>query len=183
MEALDQFGTPKYLQKLIASYFMDRILQYDTDDELKVYRVTGGVPQGSVLGPLLWIIMYNGLLKLTIPRMVTPVAFAGDVKNLFNVTFSKYAGWMNESGLKMAKHKTEITLITSMKTRETITLQVGEHEIKSKPSIRYLGVMIDARLNFKDQVEHASSKAAAVGVALPASCQMSVGPNQEDEPS
>ena len=62
----------------------------------------------------------------------------------------------------MAKHKTEITLITSMKTRETITLQVGEHEIKSKPSIRYLGVMIDARLNFKDQVEYASSKAAAV---------------------
>ena len=62
------------------------------------------MPQGSVLGPLLWIIMYNGLLKQTIPRMVTPVAFADDValvivgkhlediKNLFNVTFSKYAG-------------------------------------------------------------------------------------------
>ena len=181
METLDQFGTPQYLQKLIASYFTDRILQYDTDDGLKVYRVTGGVPRGSVLGPLLWIIMYNGLLKLTIPRMVTPVAFADDVavvivgkylediKNLFNVIFSKYDGWMHESRLKMAKtdkQKTEITLITSMKTRETITLQVGEYEIKSKPYIRYLGVMIDARLNFKDQVEHASSKAAAVEGAL-----------------
>ena len=39
MEALDQFGTPKYLQKLIPSYFTDRILQYDIDDGLKVYRV------------------------------------------------------------------------------------------------------------------------------------------------
>ena len=56
--------------------------------------------------------------------------------------------------------------MTSRKTRETITLQDGEHEIVSKPSIRYLGVMIDARLNFKDQVEHASSKAAAVAGAL-----------------
>ena len=141
------------------------------------------------------MIMYNGLLKLTIPRMVTPVAFADDValvivdkylediKNLFNVTFSKYARWMNESGLKMAKHKTAITLITSMKTRETITLQVGEHEIKSKSSIRYLGVMIDARLNFKDQVEHASLKQQQSEKRSPASCQMSVGPNQEDEPS
>ena len=178
MEALEQFGIPKYLQKLVASYFTNRILQYETDDGIKTYRVTGGVPQGSVLGPLLWIIMYNGILKLRIPRMVTSVAFADDValvivgkfledvKNLFNVTFSKYADWMNESGLKMAKHKTEVTLITSRKERETITLQVGEHEIESKPSIRYLGVMIDARLNFKDQAEHASTKAAAVGGAL-----------------
>ena len=67
MAALDQFGIPKFLQNLVASYFKDRILQYDTDDGLQVYRVTGGVPQGSVLGPLLWIIMYNGLLTLTIP--------------------------------------------------------------------------------------------------------------------
>ena len=50
MEALDQFGTPKFLQKLIASYFTDRILQYDTDNGLKVYRDTGGVSQGSVRG-------------------------------------------------------------------------------------------------------------------------------------
>lgn len=178
MEALDQFSIPKYMQKLVVSYFTDRILQYETDDGIKRYRVTGGVPQGSVLGPLLWIIMYNGLLRLRIPRMVTSVAFADDValvivgkylediKNLFKVVFSRYAVWMNESGLKMAKHKIETTLITSRKERETITLQVGEHEIESKTSIRYLGVMIDSRLNFKDQVEHASTKAAAVGGAL-----------------
>lgn len=178
IEALDQYDIPKYLQKLVVSYFTDRLLQYDTDDGSKVYKVSGEVPQGSVLGPLLWIVMYNGLLKLRIPRMVMPVAFADDValvivgkflvdiKNLFNVTFRKYADWMNEAGLKMAMHKTEVTLITSRKERETITLQVGEHEVESKPSVRYLGVMIDARLNFKDQVEHACSGAAAVGGAL-----------------
>ena len=43
--SVTRFGTPKYLQKLIASYFTDRILQYDTDDGLKVYIVTEGVPQ------------------------------------------------------------------------------------------------------------------------------------------
>ena len=158
MEAPDQFVIPKYLQKLVASYFKDRILQYDTDDGLKSVdtdKVSGGVPEGSALGPLLWIIMYNGLLKLKISRRVTPVAFADDValvivgkyikdiRNLFNATFSKYAAWMDKAGLKMAKHKTEATLIISRTERETITLRVGEHEIESKPSIRYLGLMID----------------------------------------
>ena len=56
-------------------------------------------------------------------------------------------------------------------------MQVGEHEIESKPSIRYLGVMIDARLNLKDQIEHASCKAAAVGGALSRLMPNVGGPN------
>ncbi|GBP22398.1 hypothetical protein EVAR_11914_1 [Eumeta japonica] len=36
----------------------------------------------------------------------------------------------------------------------------------SQPYIRYLGVMIDARLNFKQQVEHVSTKASAVRASL-----------------
>ena len=79
---------------------------------------------------------------------------------------SKYADWMDESGLRMAKHNTEAVLITSRKKRDTIKLQVGDCEIESQPSILYLGVMIDARLNFKHQVEHASSKASDVVGAL-----------------
>ena len=36
----------------------------------------------------------------------------------------------------------------------------------SQPSIRYLGVMLDARLSFKSHVEHAAAKAAKVATAL-----------------
>ena len=49
---------------------------------------------------------------------------------------------------------------------ETITLRVGQHIITSQPAIRYLGVMIDARLDFKQQVEHAVTKASAVRTVL-----------------
>ncbi|XP_030757325.1 uncharacterized protein LOC115883146 [Sitophilus oryzae] len=64
------------------------------------------------------------------------------------------------------KHKTDSVLIISRKKVETIRLEVGEQEITSQPFIRYLGVMLDARLNFKQQVEHVCTTASVVRVSL-----------------
>ena len=46
---------------------------------MKKYNVTGGVPQGSVLGPLLWNVMYDGVLKLDFPSSAKVVGFADDI--------------------------------------------------------------------------------------------------------
>ena len=122
--------------------------------------------------------MYDGLLRLKLPRAVTPVAFADDValaivgkhledlSNLYSVSFKKYKEYLDFIGLELAEHKTEAILITGRKVVETITLRVGQHIITSQPAIRYLGVMIDARLNFKQQIEHAVTKASAVRTVL-----------------
>lgn len=43
--------------RVIGSYFSSTLLRF----------VIGGVPQGSVLGLVLWIILYDGLLKINLP--------------------------------------------------------------------------------------------------------------------
>ena len=122
--------------------------------------------------------IYDGLLQLKLPRAVTPVAFADDValvivgkhiedlSKLFSVSFKKFQEYLDFIGLELAEHKTEAVLITARKVVETITLRVGQRIITSQPAIHYLGVMIDPRLNFKQQVEHVLTKASAVRTVL-----------------
>ncbi|XP_015123442.1 uncharacterized protein LOC107045635 [Diachasma alloeum] len=71
MKALETMNVPGYLRRMVASYFTNRILKYDTESGPKEYQVTGGVPQGPVLDPLLWYIIYDGLLKLQESRRKT----------------------------------------------------------------------------------------------------------------
>ena len=56
---------------------------------------------------------------------------------------------MKSVALELADHKTEAVLFTSLKKVETFTLDVGQCTITPQPNIRYLGVMLDTRLNFK----------------------------------
>ena len=178
MQALNNMNVPGYLRRIVGSYLTDRILQYDTEDGPREYKVTGGVPQGSVLGPILWNIMYDELLKLKLPEGAELIAFADDVallivakyleeiKFLFAEIFGRIRQCLEGMGLKLAEQKTEAVLFTGRKQMEYITLQMGNHELTSLPSIRYLGVIIDARLNFKKQSEYASNKASIIRSTL-----------------
>lgn len=61
------------------NYLNEMILIYDKEEGFQEYSITAGVPQGSLLGPLLWNIMYDGLPKLTMPNEMKLVAFADDI--------------------------------------------------------------------------------------------------------
>ncbi|CAB0035447.1 unnamed protein product [Trichogramma brassicae] len=162
----------------VSSYFLDRVLEFTTDDSSETYEVTAGVPQGSVLGPILWNVMYDRILRLKLPRSAKIVGFADDIavtvvaKHLdlvefySNETIRLVRAALTDLGLQTADQKTEVLLVTSRKVRETITLRAGDHFITSAPCIRYLGVHIDARLRFDEHLRIVSDKANRVAGAL-----------------
>lgn len=177
-KALARMNTPLYLRKVIESYFTDRRLRYSTNQGMKFYTVSAGVPQGSVLGPLLWNVMYDGVLKLPLPSGSTIVGFADDIavvavaktieeiQGKINESVKKVREWLQNAGLQLADHKTEAVLISSRKELEYMTIKVGNTTIKSKDAVNYLGVIIDNRLNFKSHVNHATEKAARIHSAM-----------------
>uniref|UniRef100_A0ABD2WBN1 Reverse transcriptase domain-containing protein n=2 Tax=Trichogramma kaykai TaxID=54128 RepID=A0ABD2WBN1_9HYME len=177
LAALNRIRTPEYLLKIIY-YFQASVLEYDTDDGPESCSITAGVPQGSVLGPILWNVMYDSILRLRLEEGVRIVGFADDiavvavvgttyeVEDILSRAIARVRDVLWGLGLETADHKTEALLLSKKRRLETITIKVGDCFIASSPCIRYPGLQLDARLTFNDHLRAASEKASRVAGAL-----------------
>lgn len=134
--ALCRKRVPEYLLEIIRNYLCDRAVEFG---EKGRQTVTCGVPQGSVLGPLLWNVMYDDLLRADFGESTRSssselVAFADDVavvatglttpiiEKTMNTILERVANWMDANGLKLSIQKTEAIMQTSKRGYEKPTL-------------------------------------------------------------
>jgi len=149
-----------------------------------------GVPQGSVLGPLLWNVFYDGLLSLEVPRGVQLVAFADDVavvaiahnaellERSINPTLEKVNHWMATNGLQVTLHKTEAVILTRKRAYMDPSIVCGGHNIPVTRTINYLGVQLDTKFIFRSHLLKATSGAKKAAGALARIMPNMGGPKQ-----
>ena len=131
-----------------------------------------GVPQGSILGPFLWNLVYDRLLeRLDNMPMVRATAFADDLAMTCSVGRNEEASakvntmlrisndWCTSVGLTLAREKTEVMLITSLRVPRVVKLRLGSSDIETVDRIRYLGVVIDSSRRFGAHIEMVCNRA------------------------
>ena len=100
LEALSTMDIPVYIREMIASYFSDRTLLYNTVTGKKTYEITGGVTKGSVLESDWWNIIYDALLRLPLSHRTETVGFADDVAVVVVGKFIEEVTWKVNVAIK-----------------------------------------------------------------------------------
>ena len=173
LRKLSAYGIRGNLLKLCKSYLIDRY-QYVVYNGAKSERkiVTCGVPQGSILGPLFFLAYMNDIFNVS--DFLYNILYADDtclylsgrdlsaLINVMNTESKLILHWLKANRLTLNTSKTFFMVFHRGKRKclGNIGLFIDDIEIKETPTMKYLGVIIDAKLNWVSHVTYVKNKIA-----------------------
>ena len=173
IKKLELYGGRGNTLRWFQSYLTNRTQMCKIGRTLSQSRVIRcGVPQGSNLGPLVFLIYINDLpncLSSSTTSMFadnTTLTTEGksieDIQSLLNVDLENVHQWLLTNKLTPNKEKTEYMIISSRQRLSKIntnsTISLGGTNIKRVKQTKTLGIIIDEQLLWKDQISDIVTK-------------------------
>ena len=174
IQKLEHYGVRGASLNWFTSYLTGRIqFTYCNSKSSDRRTVTCGVPQGSVLGPLFFLLYINDLPNIS--NKLKFYLFADDT-NIFyqsndldslqstvNKELKKLSLWLNANRLALNISKTNFVIFAAKnKPLKNVTLLLNKKAFEQKDHVKYLGILIDSRLTFQAHTNSVLKKISRV---------------------
>ena len=171
LKKLEYYGIRGIANNWFRSYLSNRKQFVSIDGfESQVTKMDLGVPQGSVLGPLLFLIYINDLHKAI--KYSKTRHFADDtnllikndslkqLKKYLNLDLKQLCKWLKANKISLNCSKSELIIFRHPNKQVNYELKIKINGKKLLPSkfVKYLGIILDPHLNWSHQADSLSTK-------------------------
>lgn len=171
IEKLSRLGLPFWVIQWLKSYLSSRKAFVKVHDaRSNVFDIPSGVPQGSHLGPLIFILYINDLCETL---NSSKLLYADDLK-LFRVIKSlldccalqadirTVSRWCEVNGMQMNVSKCKVITFTRRQSIISFDYSLDNTSLEKVRTIKDLGVTLDSKLRFNEHISVTTAKANAM---------------------
>ena len=164
---LEAYGFSNSALNMVYNYLKGRRQRANVNGSFSSWmHINTGVPQGSILGPLLFNIYINDLFYFLDDEVTnyaddtTPYKTGKSINCVLEkleTNIETLNRWYKDNYFRLNQDKCELLV---PKHGEDIQMNIGNSVIKGKDSVKLMGIKIDNKLNFNDHVASLCKKAS-----------------------
>ncbi|GFN88484.1 retrovirus-related pol polyprotein from type-1 retrotransposable element r1 [Plakobranchus ocellatus] len=154
----------------ISNFLKDRHFKVKAENTFSSpYHQENGVPQGSILSPILFNLKINNIIK-SVSKHVNASLFVHDfaiyaegkhlqhLERTIQLCINNVQKWVSENGFRFSVSKTTCVHFHRQRIYAEPALHLDGQPIPVKGEAKFLGVVFDSKLNFSSHVKYLKKK-------------------------